>query len=380
MRVLFGFIFLIIVLTGCQSSHQLYEVGDMPYGEDKDLLKSPVPVRFISGKQQIQPLDINGEAFNTVGEWFDDESVLYVIDRNGGSDIYYYNLFSGKKELFYSTEFPIVTMKANENYSLFLIHTSGARNMAELIVLDKNGDKKYDWQINSFDLQYVWNPDVVDEVFVTAFLEDWTFNTFVLNVKEQEQEQAVKQYSIPEPFVQWLDQSSIAYMKWSQDEPSFRAPLYQYDFIKQKESLLLENIVYFATYKDFLLSISNDAEDNSIGVYRFYKPGSMEKLNEVKIPLLTDYSKWFVPYHEYVTSKKQFYTFEPSESASYDTYIKKFELVSYSIESEETEVILSKTDNLPINCSPNGYFCLYGYQFEKLIDINGKEIKELIKM
>jgi hypothetical protein len=375
-RVLLALLFTVIFIAGCQSSHQLYEISDMPYKEEKDVLKGEVPVPFFSNSQQILSLDMNGEAFNTVGEWYDDESVLYIVDEDGGSDIYYYHLFSGEKKLFYHTDSPIVTMKANEDHSLFLIHVSSERNEAELLVVNKDGEKIYDWKINSFDLQFVWNPKAIDEVFVTAFLEDWTFSTFVLKISEE----TATPYTVSEPFVQWLDKASIAYMKWNQNEPSFNAPLYSFNFETNKESLLLEDLITFTTFKDVLFTVSNDKIQKSKGIYRLFDIETKDKKKEITVPMLTNYSRWYVPYHDYVTNQKQFFTFLPDESASYDTYTGKFELTAFSLESEDSETIVSDVDSLPINFSPNGYYCLYGYQYEKVIDVKEKEVKELIQL
>ncbi|MBE4907963.1 hypothetical protein IMZ08_07850 [Bacillus luteolus] len=376
MRVLLALLFTVIFISGCQSSHQLYEVSDMPYKEEKDVLKGQVPVPFFSTSQQIISLDMNGEAFNTVGEWFDDESILYIVDKDGGSDLYYYHLFSGEKKLFYHTDSPIVTMKANEDHSLFLIHSSSERNEAEFLVVNKEGEKVYDWKINSFDLQFVWNPNVLDEVFVTAFLEDWSFSTFVIKIGEE----TVTPYTVNEPFVQWFDKQSIAFMKWNQEEPVFSAPLYTFNFETNKESLLMEDVISFTTFKDVLFTVSNDKVQTTKGIYRLYDTGTMNKKKEIMVPLLTTYSRWYVPYHDYVTNQKKFYTLLPDESASYDTYTGKFELIAFSLDAEESETILSNVDSLPINFSPNGYYCLYGYQFENVIDVKEKEVKELIQL
>ena len=73
-------------------------------------------------------------------------------------------------------------MEANEDHSLFLLHTSGERNMAELLVVDKSGTEVFSWQAESFDMTYKWNPYQPDELFISTFLEDWSYKSFVINV------------------------------------------------------------------------------------------------------------------------------------------------------------------------------------------------------
>ncbi len=375
MRVLLTIVCLLVFLiVGCTPFHQLYEVRDVPDGQERVLEKKPVPIEFFG--KELQTLDLQGEAFNTVGGWYDQESILYIIDSGSGSEIYRYNIFSGVKEFFYSTSSRLLSVKANEDYSRFLLHTSNARNMAEIIVIDQKGNKVFDWQIESYDLDYVWNPYQPDLIFVTTFLEDWSFRTYLVNTKTGKIDEA----NISQPFIQWLDETTVAYMSWDDSQPNFEAPLYSYNLETNQENLLFNGIISFSTFSNVLLTIDLDHEQESYSFYRFNKSGTSEKLFEHKLPLLSNYSSWFIPYHAYNPTLKEFYTFRPYHTGDYDTYREQFELISYSLNDGKEKSILNDIGSLPINFSPNGYYGLYGFQYEMVIDIKTKRIMPLIKL
>ncbi|WP_148361263.1 YqgU-like beta propeller domain-containing protein [Bacillus timonensis] len=371
-KSIFFFMFLVL-LVGC-NSHQPFEITDAPRSSNKNVAKGPVPTKFFGENQHVQPLDIRGQDFNIVGEWYDDESILYVVDEGGVSKIYRYHLFTGEKELFMNTSAPVLTMKANEDHSMFLIHTSDSQNLAKLTAVDKEGNIQFEWEVNSFDLFYSWNPYNTNQVFVTSFLEDWSFQTHLLDISAEK----TTKFEVFQPFIQWLDTNTISYLKWDQNELDYFAPLYSYHLDTKTEGLLFENIISFAAYKNLLVTYELIQGEDALAKVGFYHPERNKKLYEYKMPLLSDYSKWYIPSADYVSQQRKFYSFKPYSTGAFDTYGEKFELVSYDLSTGKEEIILEKVDDQPLNFSPNGFLCLYGFQFEKVIDMRTKSITELV--
>ncbi|MEH7239539.1 hypothetical protein [Bacillus sp. JJ1562] len=373
MRKWIYFFMFLFLLAGC-SSHQPLDISDAPKSSNKNVSKGPVPTEFLGEVQQLHPLDLQGEDFNIVGDWYDDESILYVTDENGTSKIYRYHLFTGEKELFLKTSAPVLTMKANEDHSMFLLHTSDSQNQVKLTAVDKTGTVQYEWEVNSFDLFYSWNPYNTNQVFVTSFLEDWSFQTHLLDVHTQKS----TKYEVFQPFIQWINSNTISYLKWDQNELDFFAPLYSYHLDTKTEGLLFENIISFVSYKDLLVTYELILGEDSIAKVGFYDPEKNKQLHEYKMPLLSDYSKWYIPSADYVAGQKKFYSFKPYSTGAFDTYGEKFEFVSYDMSTGKEEVILEKIDDQPLNFSPNGFLCLYGFQFEKMIDLKTKTVEDLV--
>jgi len=362
----------LFLLAGC-ISHQLYEVRDVPYVKSKGVGKDPIPSTFMGDTKEIQALDLSGEAFNTVGDWYDDENVLYIKDQNDGSAIYRYDIYSGENELFFTTNNHVLSMKANEDHSLFLLHTSNERDIAELKVIDKTGNQVFSWEVESFDITYTWSPYQPDELFVSTFLEDWSFRSFVVNAKKE----SITTIDIPQPFAQWVDASSMVFINW-EEEPSYEAPLYRYNIKTGEQSLIMDKVISFSAFNELLVTIENDIEKESYSFYHLQKPNEKKILSEFEMPMLSDYSGWFIPFQDYRKSTNTYYTFQPYDTGNYDAYKQGFEFIGVNVDSGEQETILEKIDCLPIRFSPNGRLVLYGYQFEQIIDIERKEINPLI--
>ncbi|WP_204524707.1 YqgU-like beta propeller domain-containing protein [Litchfieldia alkalitelluris] len=367
---------MILFIVGCNSSHQLYEVSDVPYGKERVLEKLPVPVEFFGIAKEIQTLDMNGEAFNTVGGWYDNESILYIVDDMEKSSVYHYNLFTGTKKEFFSTTSHILSMKANEDHSLFLLHTSKSRDKANIVVIDRKGKTVLEWEVDSFDLEYSWNPYNHSQLIVTTFLKDWSYKSYLINTETDN----ITSIELKEPFVKWLDENTIGYMHWETDEPSFSAPLYSYKIETGEEKKLLDDIVSFSTFSDILLTVSMHEDKEAFSFYRFSKTRNGEKLYEYSFPLLSNYSGWFIPYQSYNKTKQNFITFRPYSAGDLDTYSQGFELISLSLENGAETSLFHGIEGLPISFSENGEYGLYGYQFEKIIDLKSKKIIEFIKL
>jgi hypothetical protein len=365
---------LIAILSACQNSHQLYEAHDIPSMENKGILKEQVPVYFF-GEREIKKLELNDEAFNTVGEWFDNEHILYVIDTNAGSNIYSFNLFTGEKNLFYTTNAPVVSMKANSDHSKFLIHTAPSNYEAELIVLNKKGKVIYSQRIKSFELYYVWNPFRNDQILITSFLSDWSYQTYMMDVTKK---QSLSR-NLPQPFMQWMMDDVLAYIHWKEDEPSLTGPLYQLHLKTNEKVLLKRNIISFTAFPNYLLTVENDSKNPAVGKYTFYDTSSMKVVQQVSLPLLSAYSEWFIPFHDFFSGENEFYTFMPYSSGEFDTYTEKFALFRFNLKSGKGDKILEKVDNMPINLSPDGNLCLYGYQYENIMDLQKRKIYHFVQ-
>ncbi|MFC4320761.1 YqgU-like beta propeller domain-containing protein [Litchfieldia salsa] len=375
MRFKMMFVFVMtLLIVGCNPSHQLYENSDVPYGKKLGLEKQPIPEEFFGESKEIKSLDMNGEAFNTVGGWLDNESILYITDNAEKSNIYRYHIFNGKKELFFSSDSRILSLKPNEDHSLFLLHTSNSRDKAELIVIDETGKQVFAWETEAYDLEYVWSPYKKEQLFITTFLQDWSFKTFVMDSKKEQ----VEQTNVKEPFVQWLDATTVAYMSWGVDEPSIEAPLFSFDLTTGKETLLFDSVISFSTFRDLLLTVQMQDDSESYSFYKFTKPDTKEKLAQHPYPLLTNYSSWYIPYQYYNEDTKSFITFKPYNTGDFDTYTELFELTSYSLEDGKETTLLENVNSYPILFSENGEFGLYGYQYEMIIDTRNNKVEHLI--
>jgi hypothetical protein len=365
---------LIAILSGCQNSHQLYEAQNIPSMEAKGNQKKNVPVYFF-GERELKTLDLNDEAFNTVGEWLDNEHILYVIDTNAGSNIFSFNLFTGEKKLFYTTNAPVVSMRANSDHSKFLIQTAPSSYEAELLVLNKKGKVLYSQRMKAFELYYVWNPFRNDQLLITSFLSDWSYQTYIMDVTKKQ----FLSRKFPQPFMQWMMDDVLAYIQWNENEPSLTGPLYQLHLKTNEKMLLKPNTISFTAFPNYLLTVENDSKNPELGQLTFYNTSSMKVVQKISMPLLSAYSEWLIPFHDFFSEEMEFYIFMPYSSGEFDTYTEKFALYRLSLKNGNGDTILDKVENMPLNISPDGSLCLYGYQYENIIDLKKKKIYHFVQ-
>lgn len=322
----------------------------------------------------IKALKVDGSSFFSVGDWYDDETVLVMEDDDKGSHVYSYNIYTGEKKRFFESENRIISVKANRDHTYFLVQTTISDQQAEILFLNQQGEIIQSFQMDSFDVQYVWNPYRQDQVFVTAFFEDWTFQSFLLDLSNKSQEK----YMLSQPFAQWLTQSVMAYIPINQADPLGDVPLLVHDVYTKEEKQLLDGIVSFSAFPGTLLTMKPQQDEEGSGVYTFYKSDTLEKIQSFSISLISDISGWIIPYHQFNPVNDMFYIFQPR---ALDTMAeeKDFELLSFSLKTGKKEVVLDQIDNVPFKLSPNGKLGLMGYQSEKVIDLRTKKIMSIIE-
>lgn len=355
-------LFMLFILAGCE----LHSAEGTKDGEEN---RQPV-----KQSPSIKALEVDGSSFFSVGDWYDDESVLVMEDDEKESHIYLYNLYTGEKKGFFQSENPIISVKANRNHTYFLIQTTISDQQAELLFLNRQGEIIDSFQMNSFDVQYVWNPYRENQVFVTAFFEDWTFQSFLLDLSNKTHEK----HMLSQPFAQWLTPSALAYVPINQTNPLGDVPLFVHDVHKKVEKQVLDGIVSYSAFPDTLLTIGPKQDEEGSGVYTFYKNDTLQKIQSFSMPLVSDVSGWIIPYHQLNAVNGMFYIFQPR---ALDTMAETegFQLLSLSLKTGKKEVIFDQIDNVPFKLSPNGQLSLMGYQSEKIIDLRTKKIIPFIE-
>jgi hypothetical protein len=183
--------------------------------------------------------------------------------------------------------------------------------------------------------------------------------------------------TLPQPFIKWIGNEEVAYLKWDEESPSLFAPLMTKNLSAEDEKEILTEVLQFATFKNILMTVTVKDVEQLQASYTFYDKDK-KVLNSFSIPHLTMFSGWLVPYNDLNVSKGEFITLKPVKSAEADAYREGFELVSYNINSGSSNVILQDLKNEPILLSPSGEVALYGNRFEKIIDLKTKEVRELV--
>ena len=126
------------------------------------------------------------------------------------------------------------------------------------------------------------------------------------------------------------------------------------------------------------MTIQDESEGHNQAVYSFYKDNG-ELLSAFKVPHLKNFSDWLIPYFAADEKNSKLLTFVPEKAGMADQYNGTFHLNSFDFSSGKKEDVMGGLSNEPISCAAGGRWCLYGFQFEKVIDLEKKKIKSLFK-
>lgn len=367
---LYFLIMTIALLSGCSEENNVS--GNGPQQDDKDKSKQ------MNKKAEVIQAPIKnsaGEIGQVVG-WLSNDTVVYSVHTQTGSTLYTYYLDSGKSvELFHSQD-PIISVYISHSGERLLIHSSSSNAEAVVTVINEQGKQLVTKKINSAELAIEWNAFNENLVLVTAFNDQWDYSVSVLDIKNKDITSA---NITKQPFSHWLTSSELVYLNWDLDNPSLFAPVVKQRIDKAKvEQLDLANVFQLFLFRDVLLTVSIDIGHEEQAIYTF-QTNRLKPLFTFTIPHLTKFSDWLVPYHDYNDKERSFITLRPVSSGSVDTYEEGFELVQYHLNGDKEEVILEGLENKPLSCSPDGTYCLYGYQFEKLINLETKEMVSLVE-
>lgn len=360
------FIFLPLLLSACTNKEQ---------AKPKIPAKNEKPkASLLTGSEWKLPISIPEGEFYKLSGWISDEEVLYITNLEQTSMVYRYQLLTGKSELIYKSECPIVNVQISPSKKFILIHSAPSSYEGLITIIDAKGNEKYREAIPSYDLVFEWNPINESQVLVSKFNEDWTFQIMLLDMKNSKSTVV----SLPQPFVKWLDEKKLAFLNWDEDNPALFAPLMVKGLDNENEQTLFPKVFQFSTFRHLLMTITVNDQDQTKATYSFFDKQNKE-IFTFSIPQLTKFSDWLVPFYDFNEQKGQFMTFKPLNSGEVDSYRGGFELMAYYLKKGSSERIMTGLENEPINFSPSGEALLYGNRYEKIIDIKGRKIYKLIK-
>jgi len=363
------FLLLLISLTGCVGKKDVEKHSESNLSNS--LIKDAIPHTFLSG-ELIAPMSIKHGQFNTINGWLNNETIIYLTNVEHGSNVYTYNLFTGETKLLFESEAPIATVQVNPFSSRILIHAAPSTYEGEITIVDLDGHELMKRKFEAFDFVFKWNPDDEDILLISLFSENWDFSTIRVNAALNE----ITEVPLKEPFAYWLDENELLYLDWS--DSTLFAPLIKKSLVNVNEKIMLNQIYYVETIKNLVMTITVNQEQKDHAVYSFLT-NDFHQLASFSIPHLIRFSDWFIPFSSFDLDN-HFFTFRPLYSTDVDQYREGFQLISYDILEKEEKIMMEDMKNEPLSCSPNGKHCLYGFYFEKLINMETKEIIPLVQL
>lgn len=322
----------------------------------------------------IMPIQAGNEEFYKAAGWLSNLSILYIANKGEGSTLYTYNLGSGKANMLFKSEIPIIAAEISPDKERILIHAA-ATNTGILTIIDVSGKEIFSSEIESYELSFEWNPFNMDLLTVSAFTEDWDFRSYLLDLNEKQ----LKELDLPEPFVRWVSDKELVFQDWEEENMSLQAPLKVISLEDLKPALLFEDLYQFDTIGKYLITVKVDEKEESEGAeYSVYSPG-LKLTASFNVPVLTSFSGWLVPFYDLMDDGKEILYLRALHNGEADIYQDGFDLVRLNLDSQKEDLVFSGLANEPISCSPSGEMCLTGFQLEKVLNIESKEIIELVQ-
>jgi hypothetical protein len=358
-------VFLIIACSSQSSSnHQppLKNKGSLHTKGTNTPSKWKFPISILQGK------------FFKVGGWLSDEELVYITNNEQTSTLYSYHLSSGRSTPLFNSEYPIESVQISPTKKNILVRSAPSSYEGKITIIDLKGKEIYSQTFPSYELVFEWNPYQDSQILVSSFQEDWSFKVFLVDFEQK----LTKELSLPQPFLKWIDKDRYIYLNWDNTQEKLFAPLMTRSLEDASEHTLFPNVYQFSAFKNVIMTITVNSKEESKAIYSFYD----QKLNltfEFSMPQLTKFSDWLVPFYDYNEPNRQFITLRPLKSTEADTYTKGFQLVSYNLKKQKSDVLLKGLENEPIALSPSGNECLYGNRFEKMIDLRSKRIMNIVK-
>ncbi|MHA7137318.1 hypothetical protein ACRTEV_08575 [Rossellomorea arthrocnemi] len=305
--------------------------------------------------------------------WLSDSEILSVQNDDDLSSLYIYNLYDGSNKKIYGIPSSFVSASISPDKKKILIHSAPASYSARVTIIDRAGEVLFQEDIPSYELTHSWNQFNDNALLMTSFSEDWSFQVFHIDVEEG----TMDSIEVEQPFVQWQSKSSILFQDWNKEGISVAAPLISQNIQGGGKEIIVDTSVHFNQFKDSLLSIFSREEEGPFAYQFITANGKIQ--SEFTVDLLSRYSDWLIPHYDMIEGKGQLITFVANEQGSFDTYSGTFSLEKWDTVSGGENVLFEDLPLEPIQCSPNGDYCLYGNQLEKVIDLTDSTIIQLLK-
>ncbi|MCM3360899.1 hypothetical protein ACTQ5K_04310 [Niallia sp. Sow4_A1] len=353
------FTFFTLILSSCAPRHD--DSASENEAKDND----------VDNNAMLPPISpIEGE-FEQVYGWIKKDTICYSSIYEGVYEIYAYNIYTGKHIPLYKSEEELSNVLLNENQ--LLIYTALSEEEGEIHIIDYKGNEILSRKLQSYETDFSWNSHNENELLITTLTKEWESKVFTLDI----QENVLSDFPVSTPFPQWLTKEKVMYLDWDQSNPSLYAPLKIFNLETEEENEIdLANIYFIDQKNEFLLTISSKGEEEEEAVYTFYD-ANIKKQGSISVPRLSKFANWLVP--NYTIYKNSFLTFTPERNGNAETYQEGFELIEVDMETGLSKKLFADKDleDQPIQISSDGKYCLYGYYFENMLNMETGDITPL---
>lgn len=356
---------LILVLSGCQPEET----------EPSDVI--PVPDQQVSsdlGDQENEEwiaYTANPETFYQTYGWLSDSEILIAEIEEGNYILRSYNFKNGEKKDIFKENMMVINTKIHSSKEYIALHISESPASAIIKIIEPNGTLVEEVKIESSELHMDWNDEDASLMMITAFYEDWSFDTFIYDIDTQN----LTLFESPDPFVKWLDEDTLLSLQWSEHALSGGQIVKIHWRSGDSELTDLSNVVFFDAYGGQLLTVHPKDNEKEM-IYKILERNG-ETVAEWSAPALSNYSQWFIPEVQWLDNGSMI-TLRPIQQGLIDETSPEFQYVK--VLNGEVEVLEEKVEEAAFNCSPDGSLCLSGYESDRIIQFEPYNVWKWIEV
>lgn len=298
-------------------------------------------------ESEIKQLKVDSEKIHAVAGWLSNDEILYVESNKETYLLKAFNVATGDSYVLFEDQAIMTNVLVHPSKDYLLIHTSTDETAATIKIITVDGLVQNEVTIESTELEIAWNDLNPDRLLLTAFYEDWSYDTFYFDASAD----ALQVHSIGNPFPKWFGEKHLVTSN-TEDQN-----LAVYDIeTKQNSVIESDHVVHFDTFQNVLLTLHEAGEEVRYRLmntsYEIIREEFMHhSMLQMSLP------------RQWIDETKLL--FLQSEMA--DSY----ELMMW--DASGLQMLTEGIEYANFLCSPKGERCLTGMYFETIFDVHKKE-------
>ena len=322
----------------------------------------------------LHELPLEYESFRKIIGWMSDEEVLIHASEGNTDTLYLFDIFNGKMTTLYEANAIILTAVISEDKQKIFIQTVADENR-ELKIINLSGviEQKITIKTNGY-LNINWNPVDQNNLFISYYKQEeemivqkWDINTNQIT--------DIKSNSLT-PI--WYSANLYLYVDNSDDFSLQTGELYMGDIRTNKVIRIRNQVTDFYLNNDTFITFSpSDFNEGELLLNRQYP--FMVDNGFITIPKVSMNDRLIFPYLTQSSREQAIYGVFSKEPTQLEVKSGEFQFSKLNFDTQKMDPIIDLPDNAPISISKDGNYCLYGWRYEYMIDLEKQELYPLIQ-
>ncbi|MCI3029930.1 hypothetical protein QNK01_10200 [Desemzia incerta] len=323
----------------------------------------------------FEQIPLDKEEFRKIIGWKSTEEVIVQAGGVEGDSLYSFNILTGDFDLFYEVDSFILASRIVMEEEKVIIQLVKDAN-SSLIVVNFKGDVLQELEIQSSGFVDInvnaQNPSLA---FISYY--EGENNTAVYNWNMTTNEYTEVESASLEP--KWYSENLYLFIDNGEDFSLETGELYMGD-IRSDEILLLDSYASdFYLHEDSFIKFT-PSDFNEQEIMLTYQYPFLVDAGFMVVPKVTMNERIIFPYLTQAVRDSAIYGIFAQEAVSLEEEAGKFMFSEIDFENGKLNEIVKVPENAPILISENGKYCLFGWSYEMLIDIENQQLYEMLSL